>query len=101
MSLPKFHDNNRTFQMLQNTWAAQLNPVLANPLTNGIILNNVELINGTTVVNHRLGRKLQGWLVIGLDAAATIFDNQASNQMPELTLSLTSDAACTCTLYVF
>lgn len=84
-----------------NKWAAMLNPILTNPFTRGILLNNVALANGTTVVNHLLGRKLQGWVIVGINGAATIYDNQAANLMPELTLSLTSNAAVTANLWVF
>lgn len=87
--------------MMANTWASALDPVLNNPLVKGSLLNNISLINGTTVVNHKLGRKLQGWIVVGIDGAAAIYDNQASNQTPQLTLSLTSNAAVTVNLWVF
>lgn len=89
------------FAQLQTKWASILNPVLGNPLVNGQMIDNISLINGTTIVNHKLGRKLQGWFIVGIDAAATVHDNQASNQTPQLTLSLTSNAAATCNLWVF
>lgn len=87
--------------MLQTQWASSINPVLTNPLINGIFLKNIALINGTTIINHRLQRDIQGYLIVGINAAATIFDNQATNQSPDLTLSLTSNAACIVNLYVF
>jgi hypothetical protein len=87
--------------MLQTTWASQLNPIIANPLVQGQLLQNVALISGTTVVNHKLGRKLQGWFIVGINGAATIYDNQASNQTPQLTLSLTSNATANVALWVF
>lgn len=86
---------------MQNTWATQLDPLIKNPLTQGQLLQNVVLINGTTVVNHKLGRKLTGWFIVGINGAATVFDNQASNQSPQLTLSLTSNAAVTVNIWVF
>ena len=82
-------------------WATQLDPVISNPLVQGQLLTGVALINGTTVVNHKLGRKLQGWMLAGINAAATVYDNQATNQTPQLTLSLTSNAVCTVNLWVF
>lgn len=84
-----------------NTWATQLDPVISNPILQGRLIPNVTLINGTTVVDHKLARKLIGWFVVGINATATIHDNQASNQTPQLTLSLTSNAACICALWVF
>lgn len=87
-------------ESMQTTWAQQLNPLISNPLTQGQLVS-AELINGITIVNHKLGRKLIGWLIVGIDGAAQVYDNQASNQTPQLTLSLTSDAAVSCNLWVF
>lgn len=90
-----------TWEMAQNRWASMINPILASPIANGLLLDNVELINGITVVNHRLGRVLQGWIIVGINGAATVYDNQATNQMADLTLSLTSDADVIVSLWVF
>lgn len=84
---------------MQNQWAAIINPILASPIANGRMLINVELSNGVTVINHRLGQKLQGWLIAGIDGAAVIYDNQKTNQMTDLTLSLTSNAAVTVNIW--
>lgn len=85
----------------QNTWATQLDPIIINPLVQGQLLQNVAINSGTNVINHKLGRKLQGWFIVGINGAAQVYDTQASNQMPQLTLNLTSDAAITCSLWVF
>lgn len=82
-------------------WKSQIDPLLSNLITQGRLLPSTPLILGSTIVNHGLQRKLIGWIVVGIDAAATIYDNQASNQTPQLTLSLTSDAACNVNLWVF
>lgn len=86
---------------MQTTWATALNPVVANPLVQGQLLTNITLANGNSVINHKLGRKLQGWFVVGINGPATIYDTQAGNQMPELTLNLISNATCTVALWVF
>lgn len=88
-------------QQTQTTWATKLDPVISSPLLQGQLLQSVHLISGITIVNHGLGRKLVGWLIVGVDGAATIYDNQAANQMPQLTLSLTSNADVTASLWVF
>lgn len=87
--------------MMQVQWAQQLNPLISNELVQGLLLQQVPLVNGVTVVNHRLGRKLVGWMVVGIDGAATIYDSQATNQTPQLTLVLNSNAAVNCNLWVF
>ena len=84
-----------------NKWAAILNPVINQPLISGRLVTNVSLSIGMNQVNHGLGRKLQGWIVVGLNAPAQIYDAQAQNQMPQLTLTLISDANCIASLWVF
>ena len=86
---------------LETQWKSQLDPVLSNQLLQGQLLANIALANGTTIVNHKLGRKLIGWFIVGIDGAATVYDNQASNQTPQITLSLTSNAAVNVNLWVF
>jgi hypothetical protein len=82
-------------------WAAQLNPLLNSPQNNSLILEKVPLINGTTIINHLLGKVLTGWKVIRQRSAASIYDNQDSNQSPQLTLVLISDASVVVDLEVF
>lgn len=84
-----------------NKWAAILNPVVANPIVNSLILKDIVLASGDNVINHRLGRKLQGYIIVGINAATTIYDKQATNQMPQLTLVLNSSASATAQILVF
>jgi hypothetical protein len=92
---------NLTLPQMQTKWASQLNPVLANLLVQGQMLMDQKLNNGVTIVNHKLGRDLIGWFIVGINGAATVYDNQATNQTPQLTLNLTSNAAVTVNLWVF
>lgn len=87
--------------MMQTTWAATLDPIIASPATNPTILKNIPLGIGTNVINHKLGRTLQAWTVIRKRAAANIHDQQDANQMPQLTLILVSDAVVTVDLEVY
>jgi hypothetical protein len=91
-----------TWDMAQNKWASIINPVLKNPATNPLLLQNVILNSGNNVVNHMLGQKLQGWYVVRMkNTFAQIYDTQDSNQTPQLTLNLTSSADITVDLLVF
>lgn len=88
-------------QLMQTSWASQLNPLLSNPLNNVQILSGILIASGDNQVNHKLGRKLQGWFVVGQNASATFYDKQASNKTPQLTLALTASANVTISLAVF
>lgn len=98
MALPLIKGGDQTMQLLQTKWASELNPLLAKPLSNNSLLLGVKLINGVTVVDHLLGRQMQGWIISDIDSAATIFRSQPFNSK---TLTLTSNAACTINLVVF
>lgn len=86
---------------MSNQWAAILDPVVNNPTVNTLVLKNQSLIAGSNVIDHRLGRKLQGWYVSRLRASATIYDTQDSNQMPDLTLVLVASAPVVADIVVF
>lgn len=88
--------------MLQTAWASQLDPVLRSPLSNGNLLKNVVLSSGVNKVDHKLGRKLQGWVVVRMrNLAASIYDEQDTSTTPALTLTLISSSAVTIDLLVF
>lgn len=88
--------------MLQTSWASQLNPLLSDPLSNSIMLADIVLKTGDNTINHRLGRKLQGYIVTRMqDGFVQLYDKQNSNQMPELTLILNSSGNGKIDLIVF
>lgn len=98
MALPVFKDDNQNLMLMQNRWSSELNPVLANPFTNPSILKGVNLVVGSNTINHGLGAKLQGWVISDITAASTIYRSAPLN---DLTLTLTSSAACTADIVVF
>jgi len=101
MALPIYKSDDQSLTLLQTAWATQLNPVLALPQSSGVILKNVRLAIGDNTINHRLGRNLQGWQLIRVRAAATIYDKQDANQLKDLTLVLNSSAVVVVDLFVF
>ncbi len=97
-NLPQFQSDDVTFQMMQSKWGSILNPVISNPTTNPLILKNISLQTGTNVINHKLQRMQQGWIVADINNSATIYRSQPFN---EITLTLTSSAPATITLLVY
>jgi hypothetical protein len=101
MSLPIFQNGDRDLQLLQTSWAQQLNPVIELPTNKGHILKEITLSIGPNSINHLLGRKLQGWYIVRQRAASSLYDLQDSNQIPSFTLILNSSAAVTVDIFVF
>lgn len=99
--LPIMQSDSEQFLLMQTRWASVIEPLLSNPIVNGAVLRQVSLVSGANVINHKLGRKLQGWLLARKRGAAEIYDTQDSNNMPNLTLTLTSDAVVSVDLYVW
>lgn len=99
MSLPIYKDRNSpTFMLMQTVWARAIDPILAKPLSQANILEGVQLQSGVNVVNHLLGRKMQGWLISDINGIATIFRSEPLN---DLTLTLTVSAPVVANLIVF
>lgn len=101
-TLPSFNTDILELSLMQSKWASQIEPVLSKPWNSGLILKNVSLATGANMINHKLQRKLQGWIPIRFQGVwAQIYDNQNLNQSPELTLSLVSSAPVMVDLIVF
>lgn len=102
MPLPRLQSEDAALGRLQTRWKASLDPLVDLPLLQGVLLKNVSLQSGANVVDHRLGRAPQGYLVTRVQGAATsLYDTQAANPRPQLTLNLVSSAAATVDLWVF
>jgi len=100
-TFPLVQTEDRNINQLQRNIANALNPVLANPTVSGTIIENVELAVGSNIVDHKLGRKLQGWVIVRKRAAADIYDTQDTNTQPTRTLLLVSDAEVMVDIYCF
>lgn len=85
---------------VQDNVAAALNPILSQPLVSGHIIKNIHLKIGDNVIQHSL-QKPVAWIICGLSAPATIYDKQASNKLPNVSLILNASAACTISLFIF
>jgi hypothetical protein len=84
--------------MMQTKWKTALVPILRKPLNGMVILPGLALASGVNVINHKLGRMPQGWVVLDTNAAQTVYRSAPFN---DLTLSLTASGAVTITLGVF
>lgn len=70
-------------------------------ILDGVVLKNVALVSGDTTVNHGLGRKWQGWILIDKQGAADIYATSTKQTNRARSLVLTASAAVTASLYVF
>jgi len=100
-TIPRMQTEDREINQLQVNILSVLNPLLQNPLLSGTLIDGITLASGANTIFHGLGRPLRGWIITRRSTAATLFDTQASNTAPQLTLNLTSSGANVVSLYVF
>lgn len=101
MGLPLFQTAMRELSMLQTRWKSTIDPILDSAPNNCLVLKSVALVTGANVVNHKLGRNLQGWKLVRQRSAGSVYDTQDANQTPDLTLQLVSSANMVVDIEVF
>lgn len=99
MALPKFQTKDQAFSLLQTTWASKLDPIINNPANNSLLLQNI-ILSSSSIINHGLGRPLQGYVVMP-HGNATVYDIQYTNTQPQLTLLLVSSSGVPANILVY
>ncbi len=93
-------DQNVPLDQVQDSIEATLAPILASVVVDSHVVGPIAFVSGSaTKVDHRLGRKVQGWIVVGKDAVADLF--QSPSKSPHLQLTLTSTADVNASFLVF
>lgn len=98
MSLPILKTSDRVLLSIETQWSSILNPVIANPIVQGVQISNIAIKTGTNVINHLLDRNQQGWFVTDATAAITLYRSKPLN---DKTLTLVASAPATISLWVY
>ena len=70
------------------------------PVLSGVTIQNVPLVAGMdNLINHKLGKAIQGWMVIRKNAAADVYEQPVA--LPSKQINLHTSADCTVSLYIF
>jgi hypothetical protein len=81
--------DNDGIRQLQDATDVVLSAVTSKALLDGNFLQDVVITGGTVLtINHRLGRKLLGWIICRKNLEVDVWDSQASNPTPNATLIL-------------
>lgn len=93
---------NREVDQLQNNIEQYAQPITASQIIDGVLLKSVTLSSATTtVVDHKLGRKLLGWTIVRKRADSRVWDSQDSNKAQDRTLWLECSADVVVDIWVF
>lgn len=95
MSLPQ----KLPYPLLVTSWAQTLDPIVANPILQGLLISDVALLANTPkLIQTGLGRLQQGWFPIDKTSNTAIWRTQPFNAQ---TLTLESSANTTISIWVF
>ena len=71
-------------------------------IIDGVLIEDVELASGTsTKIAHKLGRTLQGWIIVGRNAAQHVYDENSGQTDLSTYLHLTAGGTVTVNVWVF
>lgn len=96
-SAPQVQTDSRTDNQSQGNIIQAMKPLLSSVLAVNVLVSDQALISGTTIVSHGLNQPVQGWLIVDINAAATVYSTASTNT----TLTLVSSAAVTASILVF
>ena len=92
----------RVFNTAQDHVESVINPVLASAIIDGVVLEDIDLVStGFTSIEHKLGRKPRGYLVIRKSAAETVYEDAGDYDNRKLFMKLRASGSVTVNLWVF
>jgi len=92
----------RVFNNAQDHVESVINPILASAIIDGVILEDIDLVSGSfTSIEHKLGRKPRGYLVIRKSAAQTVYEEAGDYDNRKLFMKLRASGSVTVNLWVF
>jgi hypothetical protein len=89
--------NDVNLEKIQANTRAATQASRSNPLNGGTILSGVSLSAGDNEIAHKLGKSLQGWFIVDINAASSVYKKSSNDK----TITLNSSIACVVSLFVF
>lgn len=96
----KVYSSDFEVNKLQSNAEEVLNALTTSPFVNGIFVT-ATIGTGDTVIQHKLQRDYQGWVVTDIDASSTIYRSPTVNNNKNRQLILIASATANVTLYIF
>lgn len=77
-------------------------PITTSTIIDGRLISDIDLASGTvSKIAHKLGRKLQGWVIVGKGAAQHVYDNNSGQSDLDEYIHLTAGGTVTVNVWVF
>lgn len=88
-------------RLVQDSVDKVLGVISKKEILDGQLLKDVGVSTQTVFLEHKLGREVQGYIVVKNNAAAHVYDEQDLNPTPTKTLALKSNTTAIVSLWVF
>jgi hypothetical protein len=93
----KVFDGNEQNQRIQSNIEAAVAQTLRSPLLDGRMISDITLVSGDNKLEHKLARKVRGYLVIDRSNGATIYTSSKDEKF----LTLNASTGSVISLWVF
>lgn len=94
----KINTMDRDLSLIQDNVSNTFNPITRIPILDGQLLTAIELGTASQRIEHTLGRKPLGYIVVMLNQDATVFGTESDSRL--ITLSASANNT-TCNLWIF
>lgn len=67
--------------MMQTRWKSIIDPLLANLLNNSILLEDITVVTGDNLINHKLGRVPVGFITVNSNTLVSFYRSAPFNSV--------------------
>ena len=86
---------NESITQTQSNVNTAVKQIANSPIIDGVIVENIDVGTGDTVVNHELGREPLGWIVVRKNEAGEVYESTTVNKNRDKFLLLRGSTATT------
>lgn len=98
--IPLLNTGDYKLDQIQKNIAQAVSNILKIPYLNGSEIKNVSLLSSdVNSINHKLGRKYQGYFITSLNANSTVWISNTNES--ETTINLSCSADCSINIWVY
>lgn len=99
-SFKRLNVDDYNLTQIQNNIEEFSRPITNSEVIDGVLLEDISLVSAsTTSVPHKLGRNIQGWIVVRNDTNCAVWETTASTDNEFIALNTSADT--TVSLWVF
>jgi len=92
---------NEEVTRLQSHIKTTLNPLLELPISDGVLIKNLSIATSDTIVEHKLAREYEGFIITRLKSNSVIYESDTANTFKDRKIILKASATATADIYFY